>query len=86
MSKRRSKKDRIHAKHHFIDAAASSIGDVSTVSTLLQSQQSEKDSSKNYLQEIFAYDPRLIVRDLKKTFFVTLFILVILLIITLIYT
>jgi hypothetical protein len=94
MSKRRSKQDRIRAKHRLIDASTLSVpgetlgktsGEIKAIN-IGPNQQPAKASSKNYLREIFAYDPQLIIKDLKKTFFVTLVILVILLIITLIYT
>lgn len=40
----------------------------------------------DYLKEIFAYDPKLILKDLRKTFLVVLFILIVLLAIFLLYT
>lgn len=73
MAKKRSKKDRIKAKAHRL---------ISKEPEVLQKEVAKSD----YLQEIFAYDPKLIVKDLRKTFLVVLFILLVLLTISLIYT
>lgn len=79
MQKRRSKKDRMQAEQRRLtkpfDSAFETIRDVKA-STL----------KKDYLEEIFSYDPSLIVKDLKKTFLVVLFVLLILLTIALLYT
>jgi hypothetical protein len=85
MAKRRNKKDKINAKRRIADAKTQ------VLETKKEDQKFENEtqglvSKKSYLEEIFAYDPKLIVKDLKKTFLVVSFILLILLTIALIYT
>lgn len=74
MAKNRSKKDRIRAAQKRLSQ--------------LKVQVSEKmvKPKEERLGEIFSYDPKLIVQDLKKTFLLVIFILLILLTIALIYT
>ena len=82
MAKKRSKKDRIRASLH----RSAKITPISTAWLKTESKPTKGKDDKNYLEEIFAYSPTLIVGDLKKTFFVVLFILVVLLTISLLYT
>ncbi len=73
MAKHRSKKNRILAEQRRLSRSKVQI--------------SEKSIKKEEnLQEIFNYDPKLIVKDLKKTILLVIFILLILLAIALIYT
>ncbi len=72
MAKHRTKEDRIRASLRRPVAVAKSI----TAPTL----------QKDYLTEIFAYDPKLIVKDLRKTLLVFAVILLILLTVALLYT
>jgi len=73
MAKHRSKKNRILAEQHRLSRS--------------KFQVSEKIVKKEEnLQEIFNYDPKLIVKDLRKTVLLVTFILLILLTIALIYT
>lgn len=74
MAKNRSKKDRIRADKRR--------------SFQLKSQTSEEkmEQKEEKLGEVFSYDPKLIIKDLKKTFLLVFFILLILLTIALIYT
>lgn len=73
MAKHRSKKNRILAEQHRLSRS--------------KVQVSEKSVKKEEnLQEIFNYNPKLIVKDLKKTILLVIFILLILLAIALIYT
>lgn len=84
MAKRRSKKDRVHAKQHRSIEMKSVADEVSKVEV---SEEVKKSSlEKSYLEEIFAYDPKLIIKDLRKTFLVVLFVLLVLLTIALLYT
>lgn len=74
MAKNRSKKDRIRAHQKR--------------SSQLRVQVSEKKvkQKEDQLGEIFSYDPKLIIKDLKKTLLLVVFVLLILLAIALIYT
>ncbi len=73
MAKHRTKKLRIRAKEHR--------------TVRLESQNSEKTVlDKASQEEIFSYSPKLIAKDLKKTFLLVIFILLVLLSIALIYT
>lgn len=73
MAKNRRKKNRILAEQHRLSRS--------------KFQVSEKIVKKEEnLQEIFNYDPKLIVKDLRKTVLLVTFILLILLTIALIYT
>lgn len=85
MAKRRNKKDRIRAKHRVADIT-SPVLETKKEDEVLKKEIQKNPSKKSYLEEIFAYDPKLIIKDLKKTFLVVLFILLILLTIALIYT
>lgn len=71
MAKHRSKKDRIRASLRRPTATSKDVP------VLVQ---------RNYLMEIFAYDPKLVIKDLKKTLLVFGFILLILLTVALLYT
>jgi hypothetical protein len=85
MTKRRSKKERLHAKHRLTEVknlAPVTKGKASKIEQLSPMIAVEKD----YLQKIFGYDPRLIIKDLRKTFLVVSFVLLVLLAIALIYT
>ena len=79
MAKRRSKKDRVHAKQH------RSI-EVKSVAVEVSKEVKKTPPEKSYLEEIFSYDPKLIIKDLRKTFLVVLFVLLVLLTIALLYT
>lgn len=82
MAKKRSKKDRIRAKLRHAPVAK-----ITTVEPKIQKIELEKKVEKlDYLKEIFAYDPKLILKDLRKTFLVVLFVLIVLLAIFLLYT
>lgn len=73
MAKHRSKKNRILAEQHRLSRS--------------KFQVTEKIAkTEENLQEIFNYDPKLIVKDLRKTVLLVTFILLILLAIALIYT
>lgn len=82
MAKKRSKKDRIRAKLRHAPVANTSV-----VEPKIQKIQLEKQAEKtDYLKEIFAYDPKLIIKDLRKTLLIVLFVLIVLLAIFLLYT
>ncbi len=85
MAKRRNKKDRIRAKNRVAGAISPAL-ETKKEDEALKKEIQKNSSKKSYLEEIFAYDPKLIIKDLKKTFLVVLFILLILLTIALIYT
>ena len=81
MAKKRSKKDRLRTQlHRNIKKAKTNV----SIKKEVESEKVQKE--KNYLEEIFAYDPKLIIKDLKKTFLVVLFVLLVLLTISLLYT
>jgi len=79
MAKRRSKKDKIHSKKRRVTEVLSPVVET-------KNEVKKIPLEKNYLEEIFSYDPKLIIKDLKKTFLVVLFVLLILLTIALLYT
>ena len=82
MAKKRSKKDRIRAKLRHAPVAK-----VAIVEPKIQKIQLQKQIEKmDYLKEIFAYDPKLILKDLRKTVLIVLFVLIVLLAIFLLYT
>ena len=82
MAKKRSKKDRIRAKLRHAPAAK-----VTVAESNFQKVELKKETVKiDYLKEIFAYDPKLILKDLRKTLLIVLFVLIILLTIFLLYT
>ncbi len=73
MARHRTKKNRLRANERR--------------STQLKNQGGEKVlPSKAHSEEIFSYNPKLIVRDLRKTFLLVIFILLVLLSMALIYT
>jgi len=72
MAKHRSKKNRIRAEERR--------------SSQSSTQVLEKIVQKKEQEEIFSYDTKLIAKDLRKTFFLVIFILLVLLTIALIYT
>lgn len=74
MAKNRSKKDRIRANKKRLSKASVQV---------FEKPIKQKEKSPG---ELFSYDPKLIVNDLKKTFLLVVFILLILLAIALIYT
>lgn len=82
MAKYRSKKDRARAHQRRL----------SKLTTTSPAVHEEKETSKiiikkvDHAENIFTHDPKLIMKDLRKTFAVVLFILLILLVIALIYT
>lgn len=83
MSKKRSKKDRIRAKLRH----ATVIKNLPKESKIQKVEIVEKQIEKiDYLKEIFAYDPKLILNDLRKTLLIVLFVLIVLLAIFLLYT
>jgi len=82
MAKKRSKKDRLRTEAHRLTKVK-----LKSSSVPKKEQKPEKTSvEENYLEKIFAYDSRLIVKDLKKTFIVVIIILLVLLAIALLYT
>ena len=76
MAKNRSKKDRIRADKKRLSQTKTRVSE----EVLGKAEKVEK------LEEIFAYNPKLIIKDLKKTLLSVVFILLILLVIALIYT
>lgn len=73
MAKNRSKKDRIRAGKKRLSQTKTRVSE-------------EVLGKAEKLEEIFAYNPKLIIKDLKKTLLSVVFILLILLVIALIYT
>lgn len=86
MAKRRSKKERIRAeKHREAKIPSVDVVEIRNVDKKVENK-SIKTTNTDYLKEIFSYDPKLIMGDLKKTLLVVVFILLVLLTITLLYT
>ncbi len=82
MAKKRSKKDRVRAKLRHAPVIKAM-----PVESKIQKSETIRPAEKNdYLKEIFAYDPKLILKDLRKTFLVVVFVLIVLLAIFLLYT
>lgn len=73
MAKNRSKKDHVRADKKRL----------SQIKIQIPEKVLKKEGK---LEEIFSYNPKLIIKDLKKTFLLVVFILLILLTIALIYT
>jgi len=81
MAKKRSKSDKIRAKARLLVKKQ-----VKQKQSLIPIKKSTEKQTVNYDQQLFAYDPRLILQDLGKTLIVTLIILVVLGLIILRYT
>ena len=80
MAKKRSKKDKIRAKaHHRVNLTKLDSNEKSSEVILKVKSQTQKTANENksYLEDIFAYDPKLIFNDLRKTILVVFFILLI---------
>lgn len=87
MAKKRTKKDRIKAainrqkvQHNQLNLAGKVVEE--RAEKVVKKQQKDDDS----IAQLFAYDPKLIIKDIKKTMLLVFFILVVLLALALIYT
>lgn len=83
MAKKRTKKDRLQSD---LRRQKKNIPLKQEIKQEIKLAEKEVKQEVDYLKGIFAYDPQLIVKDLKKTFLVFIFILLVLLTVALLYT
>gem|GEM_PF-3736992 len=83
MAKKRTKKDRLQSELRRQKKVLPLKQEIKQVSKPIEKEVKQEVS---YLKEIFAYDPQLIIKDLRKTFLVFIFILLVLLTVALLYT
>lgn len=83
MAKKRTKKDRLQSELRRQKKVLPLKQEIKQVSKPIEKEVKQE---VNYLKEIFAYDTQLIVKDLRKTFLVFIFILLVLLTVALLYT
>ena len=83
MAKHRSKESRIRAEKHRLSRLEVAQPFVSKKINGVVEKTVKKEGN---IENIFTYDPKLIIKDLKKTIALVIFILLILLAIALIYT
>lgn len=83
MAKKRTKKDRLQSELRRQKKVLPLKQEIKQVSKPIEKEVKQE---VNYLKEIFAYDPQLIIKDLRKTFLVFIFILLVLLTVALLYT
>ncbi len=88
MAKKRTKKDRLRSDSRRHRTTAEVLPEKNASPKLESKKVAEVELEKksSYLRDIFSYDPQLIVKDLKKTFLVFIFILLVLLTVALLYT
>lgn len=83
MAKKRTKKDRLQSELRRQKKVLPLKQEIKQISKPIEKEVKQE---VNYLKEIFAYDPQLITKDLRKTFLVFIFILLVLLTAALLYT
>jgi hypothetical protein len=83
MAKKRTKKDRLQSELRRQKKVLPLKQEIKQVSKPIEKEVKQE---VNYLKEIFAYNPQLIIKDLRKTFLVFIFILLVLLTVALLYT
>lgn len=86
MAKKRTKKDRLRSSLRHQKPVVRSQKNLVSKQEVEPVIEKKPEQKSNYLREIFAYDPQLIIKDLKKTFLVFIFILLVLLTVALLYT
>lgn len=83
MAKKRTKKDRLQSELRRQKKVLPLKQEIKQVSKPIEKEVKQE---VNYLKEIFSYNPQLIIKDLRKTFLVFIFILLVLLTVALLYT